>query len=79
MKKKTHPFKVRKQNNKDGVCTCAVNTIISPHCLEIGICPSLKICAVFEGYRIGVATDRASLNEEKEININFALNLKPNE
>jgi hypothetical protein len=52
MKKHKHPFKVRKKNNENGICDCSVEGIIAPKCLEIGICPSLTICAVFEGYRI---------------------------
>lgn len=52
---KKAPFKVRDKDNEDGICTCGVQNEITPECVEIGICPSLKICAVFDGYRIGIA------------------------
>ena len=53
-KKFTKPedFKIRDSNPDDGICKCANDGIISEHCLEIGICPSLYIVAVYQGVEI---------------------------
>lgn len=59
-KANSHPFKIRTHDNEDGICTCVIQKELSPKCLESGICPSLKICAVFDGCRIGVAGIRSS-------------------
>lgn len=50
--------KIRDQDPPDGICECKTKGIINPNCFEnIGVCPSLKIAAIFHGYRIAAVKD----------------------
>lgn len=54
MKKKfTKPehFKIRESYPIDGICECESDGIISEHCLETGLCSSLRIIGVFKGVK----------------------------
>jgi hypothetical protein len=62
-KKYTKPenFPIREKELAGG-CACKSNGIIFSHCLNEGICPSLKIIAVFEGYLL---KEKPSVRKEK--------------
>lgn len=61
MSKKTKnnfQYKVRENDPENGICDCKAKGIIDLNCFEnIGVCPSLKIVAIFEGYRIAFIKD----------------------
>ncbi|CAN5730610.1 hypothetical protein BH11BAC7_BH11BAC7_21460 [soil metagenome] len=51
--KKKHQYKIRENDPENGICQCKVNGEIDPNCFEnIGVCPSLKIIAIFDGHKV---------------------------
>ena len=59
--KKPEDFSIRESDDTDG-CVCLENGIIFFHCLETGICPSLKIIAVFKGH---LRKEKSPVRKEK--------------
>jgi hypothetical protein len=56
--KKKLKYEVRKKDPENGICDCKEKGIIDPNCFEnIGVCPSLKIVAIFHGHRISTIKD----------------------
>jgi hypothetical protein len=49
--RKNHGYKVRESDHPDGKCPCLDKGQISDVCVENGVCPSLKIIAVYKGVR----------------------------
>lgn len=46
---KPEDFKIRSRNRKK--CNCIIQKVITPICLEEGICPRLTIVGVLKGVR----------------------------
>lgn len=61
---KQEDFAIRENDNANGICDCLVNGVMFPHCLEIGICPSLKITAVFKGK---LRKEKSSIRKPKTV------------
>ena len=48
---KPEDFKINADKTENAKCRCIDKGEILPHCLETGICPTLKIISVHKGFK----------------------------